>query len=300
MKLNQRLMLKDTTWDNMKVREFKDKNYKAIFHNGKTIRIATDASKLISELDYPEFYDVAINNKCKANCSYCYVSAMKGGENWENVTTRISNFFSKMTTNQRPFQVAIGGHGEPTLHPDFIPVLETFHKLGIVPNYTTNGMHVTNDIIDATKKYSGGVAISCHPHLDKTWKQAVVDYSSAGIKTNLHIIVGESGSVDRFKDIYAEFENIVDYFVILPYMAVGRAKEIEVKNEWDKLFKELKDYNRGKVAFGALFYPYLKDNEEGVKYLDISLYEPELMSGYIMFDVEEPIVRKSSYDLEYK
>ncbi len=284
----------------MRVREFKDKNYKAIFHNGKTIRIAIDSTKLISELDYPEFYDVAINDQCKANCSYCYVSALKNGSNWENITGRIHSFFSKMNNNQRPFQVAIGGHGEPTLHPEFIPVLKTFHELGIVPNYTTNGMHLTDEIISATKKYSGGVAISCHPHLDKTWKKAVVDYSKAGIKTNLHIIIGEKGSVQRFKDIYSEFEGIVEYFVILPYMAVGRAKEIEVKAEWDILFEELKNYNRGKVAFGALFYPYLLENKDKVKYLDISLYEPELMSGYLMFNVESPVVRKSSYDLSHK
>ncbi len=284
----------------MKVRQFVDKNYKAIFHKGKTIRIAIDSKKPISELNYPEFYDIAINNQCKANCSYCYVSAMKGGSNWENITNRITNFFSVMSPNERPFQVAIGGHGEPTLHPDFISVLETFHKLDIVPNYTTNGMHVTTEIIDATKKYSGGVAISCHPHLDKTWKQAVLDYSNADIKTNLHIIVGEEGSVNRFKEIYDEFKDIVEYFVILPYMAVGRAKEVEVKLEWDRLFDELKDYSKSKIAFGALFYPYLNDNKEKVKYLDISIYEPELMSGYIMFDVESPIVRKSSYDLTHK
>lgn len=284
----------------MKIRQFIDKNYKSIFHDGKTIRIAIDPSKEISELEYPEFYDIAINDQCKANCSYCYVSAIKNGSNWENINDRIYKFFSKMDENQKPFQVAIGGHGEPTLHPEFINVLKTFSELGIVPNYTTNGMHLNDDIMQATKKYSGGVAISCHPHLDKYWKEAVHLYSSVGIKTNLHIIVGESGSVDRFKKIYEEFESVVDYFVILPYMSVGRAKQIEVESEWDNLFEELKKYNRGKIAFGALFYPYLEKNKNKVKYLDISIYEPELMSGYVMFNEDDPKIRKSSYDLRYK
>lgn len=282
----------------MKIRQFTNKNYKSIFHNGKTIRIALDSNKPISELECPEFYDIAINNQCKSGCGYCYVSATKDGQNW-NVIDRINTFFSKMDVNQRPFQVAIGGHGEPTLHPDFTKVLDKFTELGIVPNYTTNGMHVTQDILDATKKYCGGVAISCHPHLEEHWKESTRIYSQSGIKTNLHIIIGESGSVDRFKRIYEEFESVVEYFVLLPYMSVGRAIPIEVESEWDKLFDELKNYNKGKVAFGALFYPYLEKNKEKVKYLDISLYEPELLSGYIMFNEDNPRVRRS-YDLRYK
>lgn len=196
--------------------------------------------------------------------------------------------------------MAIGGHGEPTLHPDFIKVLGTFADLGIVPNYTTNGMHLTPEIIEATKTYSGGVAISCHPHLEKFWRNAVIKYSEAGIKTNLHIIIGEKGSVNKFKKIYDEYHDIVEYFVLLPYMAVGRAKEIEVQNEWGYLFEELKNYNKGKLAFGALFFEYLNQHVDKVKYLDISLYEPEAVSGYIMFNEENPIIRKSSYDLEPK
>jgi hypothetical protein len=49
-----------------------------------------------------------------------------------------------------------------------------------------------------------------------------------------------------------------------------------------------------------LFYPFLEKNKERVSYLDISLYEPELLSGYIMFNEENPVVRKSSYDLREK
>ena len=286
----------------MKVRKFIDKNYKSIFHKGKTIRIAIDGTKPIEELDYPEFYDVAINDKCNAGCKYCYVSAMKSGSNWENITERIYNFFSKMDPNQRPFQVALGGHGEPTMHPEFINVLKTFNDLGIVPNYTTNGMHLTKDIIEATKTYSGGVAVSCHPHLKKVWENAIVEYTNAGIKTNLHIIVGEEGTTEMFKEIYYKYKGITDYFVILPYMAVGRAKEIEVEKEWESLFKFLKDESipREDIAFGALFYPYLLKNKEEIGSLDISLYEPEMFSGYIMFNEENPPVRKSSYDLRIK
>ena len=71
----------------------------------------------------------------------------------------------------RPYQVAIGGAGEPTLHPDFCEVLKTSRELDIMPNYTTNGMHLSDKILYATKEYCGGVAVSTHKHLK--WGKAV-------------------------------------------------------------------------------------------------------------------------------
>ena len=41
--------------------------------NGKTIRIAIDPSKPITELLYPEFYDVKVTSHCKGQCPYCFV-----------------------------------------------------------------------------------------------------------------------------------------------------------------------------------------------------------------------------------
>ena len=48
----------------MKIRIFPEKNYKAIFKDGKTLRIALDKSKPILDLDYPEFMDVKITDRC--------------------------------------------------------------------------------------------------------------------------------------------------------------------------------------------------------------------------------------------
>lgn len=274
----------------IKVRKFTESNYKAIFHNYKTLRMAIDPSKQIEELKYPEFYDVAINDKCNAMCSFCYVSALKTGNNFENVQEKIDSFFGSMDENQRPFQVAIGGAGEPTLHPEFISILKKFYDTGIVPNYTTNGMHLTDEIIDATKKYSGGVALSCHPHLDKVWKKATYRYYEAGIRTNLHVIISDKKSIDRFFEIYKEFHGIVEYFVLLPYTVKGRATETTL--DFDDLFNRLKEMKDVKdIAFGANFYPYLMNND--ISWLDVSLYEPEILSKYLVMNDDMPIYASS-------
>lgn len=46
----------------------------------------------------------------------------------------------EITYTNKPFQIAIGSTGEPTMHPDFCEFLETVFNTGVVPNYTTNGL----------------------------------------------------------------------------------------------------------------------------------------------------------------
>jgi len=284
-----------------KIREFKEHNYRAIFNEitGQTIRIALDPKLSIGSLEHPELLDVSFGTKCLANCSFCYTSAIKNGVNYPNLVNKIVNWFGSLTTNQRPFQVAIGGGGEPTLHPEFIDAIKTFSYLDIMPNYTTNAMHLSKEVVEATKEYCGGVAISCHPHLDKVWKKGIQILTDAKIRTNLHIIVGEPGSAQRFFDIYNEFNGLVEYFVLLPYQSAGRAKSIETESEWEFLFDKLLESKPKNIAFGALFYPFIMKHKDKYKNFDISLYEPEVMSGYLMMD-EEMYIRKSSYDLRPK
>lgn len=51
----------------------------------------------------------------------------------------------EITYTNKPFQIAIGSTGEPTMHPDFCEFLETVFNTGVVPNYTTNGLILARD-----------------------------------------------------------------------------------------------------------------------------------------------------------
>jgi hypothetical protein len=272
----------------------RESNYSAIFVNGKTLRMPLDPKKDIVELKYPEFYDVAINDNCKGSCSFCYADSKPIiNNNYNNALNSIKKFFEPMNMNQRPFQIAIGGKGEPTLHPDFCSILEYTHSLGIVPNYTTNGMFITENncmkIIEATKKYSMAVALSCHEHLEVFWKKAFELFFENNIKTNFHIIISDKVSVDRFLNIYKEYKGKILYFVLLPLTAKGRCKEAIVEHEY--LFEKLSQLENIKdVAFGANFYPYLKTTKHN---FDLSLYTPEILSKFL--DLKDMKVYKSSF-----
>ena len=265
----------------MKVKKIHKEHYKGKVHNFSVTRL----------------HNYIANGVVAHNCHFCYTSAIKNGVNYSNLVQKISDWFGVLDENQRPFQVAIGGGGEPTLHPEFPAAVKRFSELGIMPNYTTNAMHLTDEVMEATTTYCGGVAISCHPHLDKVWKKGIETLTNAKVRTNVHIIVGEPGSADRFWEIYNEFNGLVEYFVILPYQAAGRAQEVDTKDEWTKLFDTLLEVRPPNIAFGALFYPFILEHSEKYKGFDISLYEPEVMSGYLMMEDGDMVIRRSSYDL---
>lgn len=252
-------------------------HYKAIFANGHTIRYAED--DLATNVP-PEIYDIAINSKCFGACSYCYIEATHQGTNYERVVDKINSYFGAMALNERPFQVAIGGAGEPTLHPDFIDVLKTFRELQIAPNYTTNGMHVSDEIIQATSEYCTGVALTAHKHLSKHWHRALFGFAEVADKghftLNLHVVVnGDLADLTRWYDDYA---HIVDHFVLLPMMAVGFAEDVQVQRDWDALWRFIDNREAGKFAYGAHAYEQLvADNRKAY------LYPPHQYTRYIDF-----------------
>jgi organic radical activating enzyme len=278
----------------MKVRILPESNYKSFYLDGKTIRIALDPNKPILELKYPEFFDVKVTSKCFGKCPYCYQSSLETCNNQLGIVDKFVDYFSKFDNNQKPYQIAFGG-GEPTSHPEFCNLLQTCKNMGMTPNYTTNGMWVNNqnafEILSTTIMVCGGVAVSTHPHLEKYWREAVNKYLERNVHTNLHVIIGNRNSIDKFSEIYNEYTGKIKYFVLLPMSPQGRSKESF--NDWDYLKSKINGSPKD-VAFGANFHPYLsKDNK-----FNVSIYDPESMSAYL--DLESMKCYKSSFSNEEK
>lgn len=273
----------------MKTRRFPEHNYYSVWNDGITTRYQIRDDEPITELEYPEFYDIKITEKCSGKCPWCYMDSSESDEHYKDIVSKVASFFGPMSKNQRPFQVALGG-GNPNEHPNFIALIAYLDLLGITPNYTTNGIGVTPQIIHATRRFCGGVAVSFHPHLEEYWSKAVDDFWKYGVKNlNAHIIISDRESIDFFKRMYYKYNSIMKYFVLLPYEAMGRAEAKEIDYEY---LTEVLDSIRKqkKLAFGANFYEYLLS-----KNYPVNLYEPEIMSKYL--DLKDMKVYRSSFNL---
>ena len=88
--------------------------------------------------------------------------------------------------------------GEPTIHPEFLNFVKAMYEMGIVPNYTTNGLSIANDdeyskiLLQYTEKYCGGVAISANtwnPNINESWQVALQRLACHDININVHYIM---------------------------------------------------------------------------------------------------------------
>jgi hypothetical protein len=281
----------------IRMRKFPESNYWAIFNDGVTVRFVYDPKKPIAPLKYPEFFDIKITNTCQGRCPWCYMDSQPDEHHYAGILKKFWDYFLPMSLNERPFQIAFGG-GNPNEHPDFPALMKMCHEFYIMPNYTTNGMGLTDSVLYATHIYCGGVAVSTHQHLDSVWREAVDRIRSymlgSTLKVNLHLIISDKDSIQRMASIYEEFKGKINYFVLLPQVAQGRATT--GFEEEDFLFTTLRKFGDLKqFAFGAKLYPALcRQREQGTP-LDVMLYEPEIMSKFL--DMKDMKLYASSFDL---
>lgn len=299
--------MKDFKHFGVKRRFFPEHNYNALWCNLKTVRLGEGKAAPLPPAE-SEFYDVGINTKCNAECPFCYVSATGKGINYPNICDTwkkwMDTFWEKqdhrvLTTN-KPFQIAIGSTGEPTIHPEFCDFLKTVYESGVVPNYTTNGIILSRQtplaeaILEATRKYVGGVAVSFgNEALREQARHAVVNLINNGnTNVNIHHIVSDKESVDEFLAEWLRFEDKILYHVLLPLMPAGRSDSGIEEGVWEYLEEMIQKHNIKNVAFGAHFIKYLRNSK-----IKTWLYDEESFSKNIILTPNKVQITPSSFDL---
>lgn len=299
--------MKDWTSWGTKVREFPEFNYKAIWANLKTIRVGAGVAKELPP-NMAEFYDVGINTVCNAECDFCYVSAGKGGINYHDICKTWQDWMSGYLSvkengiihTAKPFQIAIGSTGEPTIHPDFCEFLETVYNTGVVPNYTTNGLTLSSaanasELLEYTKQYVGGVAVSLgNLKLFLKANRAIANLLTFGdTNVNIHHIISDKASVDRFYDVYRRYGKDIYYHVLLPLMPSGRSTKGIEPGVFEYLEEVIQKYDIKNAAFGAHFVEFLKTSK-----IKTHLYPPESLSKNVILTSGRVQITPSSFNLE--
>lgn len=299
----------------VKRRVFPDHNYNALWFNLKTTRFGSGVAKELPP-QYSEFYDVSLGNKCNAGCPWCYVSATSEGTCYDGICETWEKWMSQykderdsngIIITNKPFQIAIGSEGEPTIHPDFCKFIETVYNTNVVPNYTTNGIVLSywdqpgteyyekaTEILDMTSKYCGGVAVSFgNKTLRKYAKRAVAGLIEKGdVKINLHHIISDKESVDEFVEIWREYGDVIAYHVLLPLMPSGRSKKGIEEGVFEYLEDQVEKHNISNIAFGAHFIKYLENSK-----IKTWLYPAESMSKNVILTKDKVQITPSSFDL---
>lgn len=298
----------------VKRRFFPEKNYNAMWFNLKTTRFGTGTASEL-DADKAEFYDVGIGTKCNAGCKFCYVSAGDDGECYNDICQTWEKWMSMyyerndngIIETDKPFQIAIGSSGEPTVHPDFCNFIETVYNTNVVPNYTTNGIILSywnrpgtryfllaNKILDYTKKYVGGVAVSFGNKALRDKAKDAVDglITYCDVNVNLHHIISTKDSVDDFIKICKEYGDKIAYHVLLPLMPSGRSSKGIEDGVFEYLENKIEELDMKNIAFGAHFIKSLENSK-----IKTWLYPAESLSKNVILTKDKVQITPSSFDM---
>ena len=147
---------------------------------------------------FPALLDIGIMGGCKAaslglcraggHTSGCYQGARKYNPEKDMKFEDYKRIIDEGAEKGLQ-QVALGGAGNPNDHKDFIEILKYTRSKGIIPNYTTAGIGLTDEMVRATKEYCGAVAVSWY-YQDYT-VAALNKFIEAGCKTSIHFVLSK-------------------------------------------------------------------------------------------------------------
>jgi radical SAM protein with 4Fe4S-binding SPASM domain len=105
----------------------------------------------------PESVHIQLNNVCNLRCPSCYVSLEMRDDGILTVE-RLMKLVDEMA-DMGVSQLAIGG-GEPLMSPHFVPIVQYSRRRGLLPNVTTNGYLLTEQLAKQIRGLIGEVRLS--------------------------------------------------------------------------------------------------------------------------------------------
>lgn len=98
-----------------------------------------------------------ITDGCNLNCRHCFINAAPSPLHQFSLEEVISILKDMRTL--KVSRLAFSG-GEPTLHKDFVPILEAAHKQGFTPDFVSNGTLITDELAETFRNLVRCVLIS--------------------------------------------------------------------------------------------------------------------------------------------
>lgn len=211
---------------------------------------------------WPELVDISISNHCTKGCDFCYRDSKANNSfmNLENYEYILKSLNHSRWGNV--FQVALGG-GEPLEHPNFLEIINKTIEHGVVPNFTTNAIHLNRSVAKHISNKVGAIAVSSTDlgELKNINFKCLFDYN---IKTNIHFILNKDNLKQAINILEGKYNKVLNNFnsiVFLTYKSVGRGSESKSLslNSMLKNFVDLIDSNKCNigVGFDACFVPLL-------------------------------------------
>lgn len=170
--------------------------------------------------DFPELCDVSITTKCPYGCKNCYMNC--GTTGLDADADIVGALRYALTSNT--FEIALGG-GEPTLHPQFLDILQGFSEGSITPNFTTRNYSVLidSDYMDIINAQVGVMALSIASHTDLDELEILINKIHHRKVTLGFQVILDATPRSVIERAIAIAEDAVGVMTFLGYKTTGRA-----------------------------------------------------------------------------
>ncbi|MBR0080236.1 MAG: radical SAM protein [Synergistaceae bacterium] len=268
----------------------KEKDYFSCFNEktGAYIRVGkNNIDPFMSS--FPELLDVGIMGHCKHGklglCIQAGVQCYQDGLHSTAPNMKLEDFAEiARQCSGKTYQFALGGCGDPDQHEHFKDILQICRENKIVPNYTTSGLGITDEIVALTKEYCGAVAVSWY-RSDYTLR-ALQLFIEAGIKTNIHFVLSKR-SIDEA--LSANFPDGINAVVFLLHKPVGLGTHenvLKISDMNDFISTVTSKKFKYKIGFDSCTVPALVNNLGIIDEDSIDTCEGARWSAYITSDMK--------------
>lgn len=244
---------------------------------------------------FPELLDVGIMGHCKHGksrlCIAAGVECYQDGLHTDLPNMKLQDF--KELVNQckgKTYQFALGGCGDPDQHKDFEEILRLCKSAGIVPNFTTSGLGMTERTAKICKKYCGAVAVSWYR--SEYTLNAIELLTAAGVKTNIHYVLGKNTvaeALHRLKE--CSFPRGINAIIFLLHKPVGLGSYENMISQDNEEFKKVIEYIVSepcgyKIGFDSCIIPALINHMGKINADSLDTCEGARWSAYITPDMK--------------
>lgn len=212
---------------------------------------------------YPHLIDVGIMGHCihgkTGLCVKAGIGCYQSGMFIEQPNMTVEDFTSIAEQSKgRCNQIALGGRGDPDQHEHFEEILKICRKNILVPNFTTSGYGMTEEIATLCKLYCGAVAVSWY-RSEYTLK-AIQILLNAGVKTNIHYVLGNNSIDEALERLQNnDFPKGINAVIFLLHKPVGQGSTknmLKVDNPKVKaFFEEIEKSHPFKIGMDSCTVP---------------------------------------------
>lgn len=197
---------------------------------------------------FPHLIDVGVMGHCihgkTGLCAKAGIGCYQNGLTVDQPNMTVEDF--RRIAEQcsgRCNQLALGGRGDPDQHEHFEELLRISRENYLVPNFTTSGYGMTEEIAGVCKRHCGAVAVSWY-RSDYTL-HAIQMLLRARVKTNIHYVLGNNSIDEAIERLRTnDFPLGINAVIFLLHKPAGQGSKknvLRVEDSRVKAFFELVD-----------------------------------------------------------